>query len=172
MMETRKDKKRIYWDSCVFIRLLSKTKDPPKVAEQEICTKFLQSAIEGNIDIITSTVTIAEVVKTEELIQTPIPQSIRDKISALFNEPCIILVSADLVIAKDARDKIWTYSWLDAIDSIHISSAIYSKVNEMFSYDGLGVKKGILDLDGKVGSPPLKIKKPHFEGQQPLITVT
>jgi hypothetical protein len=38
----------------------------------------------------------------------------------------------------------------------------------MFSYDGSGTKKGILDLDGKLGSPPLKITKPHFEGQPPL----
>jgi hypothetical protein len=75
MTETKKDKKRVYWDSCVFIRLLSKTQDPKKLAEQEICKRFLQYAIEGGVDIVTSTVTIAEVVKTEDLILPPVPQS-------------------------------------------------------------------------------------------------
>lgn len=162
-------KKRIFWDSCVFVRLLSKTGDPKKLAEQEICKQCLQAAIDGKIEIVISTASIAEVVKTEDLVEPPVPEDVREKIRSLFNEPYIVPISADLVIAQDARNLIWSHSWLKAIDSIIVASAVYAKVDELFSYDGLGKEKGILDLDAKVGIPPLKIKKPHFEGQLPYI---
>jgi len=163
-------KKRICWDSGVFVRLLSKTSEPNKLAEQDICTKCLQEAIDGKTEIVISTVSIGEVVKTEELLNYyPVPIAIRDKIRSLFNEPFIVPVSADLVISQNARDLIWSHSWLKALDAIIIASAIYAKVDELFSYDGLGEKKGILDLDGLAGTPPLKIKKPHYEGQLNLI---
>ena len=41
-------KRRTFWDSCVFIRLLSVTKDPAKLAEREICKFCLQDAIDLN----------------------------------------------------------------------------------------------------------------------------
>jgi predicted nucleic acid-binding protein len=156
-------KKRIFWDSC---RLLSKTYQPAKLAEHDICQLCFQSAIDGQVEIVTSTITIAEVVKTEELIEPPVPETIREQMRILFNEPYITLISVDLARVQEARELIWKNSWLRPIDAIQISCALYSKVDELFSYDGNGAKKGLLDLDGKLGTPLLKITKPHFQGVQ------
>ena len=162
-------KRRIFWDSCVFIRLLSVTKDPAKLAEREICKFCLQDAIDLKTEIVVSTTSFAEVVKTEDLISPPVPEDTKEKIRLLFDEPYIIPISADLIVARAARELIWRHSWLKPIDAIVIASATYAKVDELFSYDGLGEKKGILDLDGQIGNPPMKIVKPHFEGQKSFL---
>jgi hypothetical protein len=55
---------------------------------------------------------------------------------------------------------------LKPVDAIHLACAIHAKVDELFTYDGDGREKGLLDLDNKVGIPPLKVKYPHFDGNQ------
>jgi predicted nucleic acid-binding protein len=157
--------RQIFWDSCVFITLLSKHKEQEWKDKQDIVKNCLQEAIDGKSEIIISTMTIVEVNKTKETT-SPIPQDIRDKITKLINQPFVKVIPADLARAIEARERIWATTWLKPVDAMHLACALHGKVDEMFTYDGKGTDKGLLDLDGKIGTPPLKIKAPHFEGRQ------
>ncbi len=162
--------RQVFWDSCVFITLLSKPRDKESLDRQQVCSLCFQEAIEGNVEIFISTMTIVEVNRTSEST-SPIPPEVRDKIKKALGQPFIKVVPADMARALEARTHIWDYSWLKPMDALHLACAIHAHVDEMFTYDGKGEKKGLLDLDSIVGTPPLKIRHPHFEGTQPeLIT--
>ena len=107
--------------------------------------------------------TIVEVNKTAEST-SPIPEEVKDKIKNLVEQPFVKVVSADLARAIEARALIWTYSWLKPVDAMHLACAIHAEVDELFTYDGKGTEKGLLDLNSIVGNPPLKIVNPHFQG--------
>ena len=119
--------------------------------------------MDGKLEIFTSTLSIAEVAKTEETVGS-IPDDVKDKTRTLFNEPYIQLVSVDLARAEEARELIWQHNWLKGPDAIQVACALHSQVERMHTYDGDGKKKGILDLDSKVGTPPLRIAKPDHPG--------
>jgi predicted nucleic acid-binding protein len=159
------EKKRVFWDSCVFIILLSRHNKIDLLEKQKMCSACLQNAIDGIIDIFVSTITIVEVNKTIDSVN-PIPDEIKEKIKNLIDQPFIKVVSADLARAIEARDLIWEYSWLSPTDAIHLACALHAKVDELFTYDGKGKQKGLLDLDGKTGIPSLRISHPHFEAIQ------
>lgn len=165
------ERTRIFWDSCVFVYLLSIHKDDDenglrdKLAKQQVCKSCLQTAIDGKVDIFISTMTIVEVNKTAEST-SPIPEPVKEKIKNLIDQPFVKVVSADLARAIEARNLIWTHSWLKPIDAMHLACALHAEVNELFTYDGRGKEKGLLDLNGIVGNPPLKICHPHFAGIQ------
>lgn len=157
--------KQVFWDSCVFITLLSKHKEQEWKAKQEICKNCLQEAIDGKTEIFISTMTIVEVNRFKET-QTPVPQDVKDAITKLMGQPFVKVVQADLARAQEARNHIWKYSWLKPTDAMHLACALHAKVSELFTYDGKGDKKGLLDLNEQVGTPPLKIRHPYFEGTQ------
>ena len=159
--------KKVFWDSCVFITLLSKWKEREWIDKQQICKNCLQEAIDGKVEIYISTVTIVEVSKTHESNIPPIPDEIRENIIRLIDQPFIKVISADLARAKEARARIWEYSWLKPADAIHLACALHAKSDEIFTYDGKGTQKGLLDLNGLIGTPPLTIRHPYFEGNQP-----
>jgi len=156
---------QIFWDSCVFITLLSIHKEQEWLDKQQICQNCLQEAIDRKVEIFISTMTIVEVNKTKEST-IPIPKEVKDKITKLIDQPFVKVIPADLARAKEARIHIWEYSWLKPVDAMHLACALHAEVEELFTYDGKGSQKGLLDLDGLVGTPPLKIKHPHFEGTQ------
>lgn len=157
--------KKQFWDSCVFIYLLSKFEDNEYKKKQDVCKNCLQDAIDGKVEVYISTMTIVEVNRTSEAT-SPIPAEVKDKITNLINQPFIKVVPADLARAEEARQHIWDNSWLKPVDAVHLSCALHARVGELFTYDGKGEKKGLLDLDGLVGNPPLKIVSPYFEGVQ------
>jgi hypothetical protein len=110
--------KSFFWDSCVFVTLLSQHKEQEWKDKQEICKQCLQEAIDGKAEIFISSMTIVEVNKTKDTIigrntsdgKSSIPQDIRDKIKQLMNQPFVKVVSADFARANEAREHIWDYS--------------------------------------------------------------
>ncbi len=157
--------KRLYWDSNVFISLISSMNTPSANERRRNCELFFQDAIEGKAQIFTSTLTIVEVRYPEELLPDRVPQQVRQKITDLFNEPYITLIPIDPARAIEARELVWGYPWLRTADAIQIASAIFAGVDEMHTYDGQGRSRGILHLNGLIGSPSLKIVVPLYEGQ-------
>ena len=115
--------RKVFWDSCVFITLLSKHNEQEWINKQQICKNCLQEAIDGKVEIYISTVTIVEVSKTKESTVPPIPDEVKEKITKLIDQPFINVISADLARAKEARARIWEYSWLKPQDAIHLVCA-------------------------------------------------
>ena len=156
--------KRYYWDANVFITLISNLGTPQAIADRENCTLIVQSAMDGETQIYTSTLTIAEVLDTQENLTKPVPPNIRQIVRELFEEPYITLIAVDTARTSEARELRWEYPWLRTVDAIHVVSAVYAKIDEMHTYDGRGSKRGILSLNRRVGKPPLKIVVPGYEG--------
>ena len=159
--------KRIYWDSCAFIKCISNLSDNESIKARENCKRYLQDAMDGKVEIYTSAFTITEVRNIESNNVKPIPDDVKQKIVDLWSEPYIKIVPVDIARAEHARELVWQYSWLSNEDAIQIASALYARVDELHTYDGVS-KKGMLSLDQKLGNPPLRIVIPQYQGPDRL----
>ena len=43
-----------------------------------------------------------------------------------------------------------------------LATALFYKIEKFYTFDGNGRRKGIIDLDKKIGDPPLRITEPDF----------
>ncbi len=150
------DKKRShYWDSCVFLAWLN---DDPEQAPK--CEGVLDAADQGKLRIVTSALTITEVLFTKGYEKIDIRD--RDKVEALFKSSFITVIDVSRFIAEHARELVWTND-VRPKDSIHVSSAIYAKVDEFNTFD-----EKLLSLNNKVGDNPLSICIPSYPLQGAL----
>ena len=159
---------RYYWDANVFIALISNLNTPEAIENRDMCSRIIQQAMDGEIEILTSVLTLVEVLFPQENRAMPVPNEIRQRVRQLFDEPYVTLVALDEARASEARDLRWTHPWLKTADAVHVSSAAYARVDEMQTYDGRGKSRGILSLDNSVGRPALKIVVPHWQGNLPM----
>ncbi len=161
--------KRWYMASDTWISLISNLNTPEAIERRSNLEFFVQDAMDGKAQLFVSTVTIVEVVRTESVGIAPaeVPAEVRQKISDLFEEPYITPILLDPARASEARLLRWQYPWLRTMDAIELASAVYAKVDVMYTYNGSGKKRGVLSLDGLVGTPPLPIEVPKYTwGQQ------
>lgn len=86
---------RRYWDSCAFLGWLADEPD-----KQKECESVLVAAEESNVEIVTSAITIAEVIKLKgaERLKEESEQKIKD----FFENEWIIVRNVDRFIAEYA----------------------------------------------------------------------
>lgn len=160
---------RSYWDASTWIKLISNKQDEQAVRDRWHCQQFFEEALKGERQLLTSAVTIAEVlrVETEDGVPPPpMPPQVRERIEALFDEPYVVLIPLDPARAQEARNLRWRFSWLKTADAIHVASAVYAQADVLHTFDGAGGQpRRMLQLDGLVGTPPLSIVVPRWEGQ-------
>jgi predicted nucleic acid-binding protein len=142
-----KDTPRRYWDSDAFIGWLAEEHD--KVAE---CAMVLAAADAGKLTIVTSSLTLAEVIKLKH--HTPIASDSRETIRRFFLRSYIVVVGVTRFIAEDARDLVWDQG-INPKDAIHVATALYAEVPRLETFD-----EGLIKKDGKIGEPPLDIGRP------------
>lgn len=152
-------KNAIYWDSCVFLDRLKRK--PERIAILETIT---DAAENGDFIIVTSAITLAEVIKLPEL-----GTSTQDQISTIetfFENPWLNIRIVDEVIARNAAE-IRRSSGLKTCDAIHVATALKYKIPILHTYDGLNedgsIKEGkFLLAHNEVfgGEPKLKIEVP------------
>lgn len=140
---------RRYWDSCCFLGVLNK--EPDKLAA---CRAVLREAKSGNLYIVTSALTLTEVLRPKGT--TLIPREAAQSIHRFFQHEWIVVHNLDRALAEKARDLVWDHS-VDHKDSIHVATAIDAAVDQFDTYDG-----PLIELSGKVGSPPMAIGKPNL----------
>ena len=128
----------------------------PEPERQRDCADVLHAAEEGKLEIVTSTITLTEVIKLKGRL--PISDENRAKISRFFQNLYIVLYSLTRFIGDDARELIWKYSHLWPKDSIHLATAIRAGIKEIHSYDG-----DFLALDGKLEDPGIRIVRPRAD---------
>jgi predicted nucleic acid-binding protein len=145
-----------YWDAGVFCSFFNARFEP---ARASIVRALLEDAEAGRIVIVTSTVSLAEVLKVDR--EHPLTKASEDKIVAFFEKPYIRLVSADRLICEAARQLIWRHSALEYKDAIHLASAIqYSRrasLDALFAWD-----EDFTKLNGKIGAA-FPISEPFIE---------
>jgi len=140
---------RRYWDSCAFLGHLSNETD-----KADKCEAVLSAAEEGRLDIVTSALTLTEVIKTKG--GPALPKGEEQKIRDFFEHSWIIVREVDRFIAEQARDLIWAHG-LKPYDAIHLATALNLKLAVMDTFDG-----DLMKLTGKLGNPRLAIGHPHI----------
>jgi predicted nucleic acid-binding protein len=152
------DLRYVYWDSNPFCAIFNK-----EAGRLDDCLKVIKAAEAGELKIVTSSVTLAEVVKVRR--GTPIPAGKEAILYDFFQNDFIVFVNVEWFIGNAARRLVHKYPSLKPMDAIHLATAIKGKVSEMHTYDS-----GLLGMSGKVGVPPLTICHPSLENP-PLIAV-
>lgn len=137
---------KIYWDSNVFLAFLQNEE-----GREAACRARLKSAELGEILIVTSALTIAEVIwlKGE-------PRLTEDKAETLnnfFQKSSIRSVNLDRKIAQDAQRLVWE-SKIRPKDSVHVATARHYGCSILETFDNdLILKASVLDgLD--IRQPP------------------
>ena len=138
-----------YWDSGCFMAIFNK-----EVERVDKCESVLLAAERGELRIITSALTLTEVIKIKG---KPIKADAEDRIRAFFEHRWIIVRDVDRFIAEQARDFIWEHN-LQPYDAIHLATAYKHKLRHLDTYDRADLGK----LDQKIGSPQMIISEPPF----------
>ena len=149
----------VYWDACTWIAYINQEKavvhKDGSVENRFVkCLEVLDQANNKKLEIVTSAFTLAEVCKSPEVRESPL-----DNLPAFFEKSYIFIVPVDMSIGRRAQSiQVSGLVNLKPPDSIHLASAIRTKVAEMHTFD-----KGILMLDGLIpgaDGKPIKICKP------------
>lgn len=153
--------RRIYWDACVWIALIQREKIPLSGAIEDremMCRTVVEAAKKGAIEILTSTLCLAEVCKDPSIRATR-----ADLIADYFESDYILLVNVDRSVGERARVLMTSgFSGLKPPDAIHLATAAISGVEEMHTFDAR-----LLALDAvidKNDGTKLKICKPDPGG--------
>jgi len=147
---------RVYWDSDCFLGYLKGERD-----KINMCRGTADRAQEGDMLIITSAITLVEVVRLQKQ-PVRLPAKDSKKITQFFQNPYIYIHEVDREVATLARLLIWDHN-LQQRDSIHIATALRRSIPKLHTFD-----EGLLKLDGKLGNPRLCICKPDIRGQMDL----
>ena len=126
------------------------------------CRGIIHNAENENVKIVTSALTIAEIIylKGHPKITKDKSQAIKD----FFKNNYIIIVNVDRVIAEFARELLWDYESLKPKDAIHVATALQWQIPIIETTD-----PHLLELNGKEGNPPLIIRRPLYQGPVKLL---
>lgn len=158
---TTRQKRRIYWDSVCFISRIQE--QPGRILSLR---SISDQAEAGNVDIVCSTWTIAEVVR---LKGDPAPISVSDeqKIRDFFENPYIHARTLDRFTAELSA-KITRQFGVKPKDAVHLATAILWEADEFHTYEDK-----LVNLDGQIemtpGGPTLKIVRPTGVYQTSLL---
>jgi predicted nucleic acid-binding protein len=150
----------VYWDSCIFIHALQKTPGhAPKILAIE------NDAKDGKLVVYVSALVIVEVCKLKRHGTTS-DHEVR-QISDYFRHKFVRVVPVDRPIARMAAEIVRNHD-LKPPDAIHVATALRTKCEVFYTYDGDGNDPGLLKMSGVIGSPALPIKRPGEWGQMTI----
>ncbi len=141
-------KKRRYWDACVFIALIAAEEGRVKAVQA-----ISEAAQRGETEIVTSALTLAEVVKDREGSK-PLREEDEDRIRAYFEHEFITVVPFTRNLGEEARNLHWKEN-IEPWDAVHIVCARSAGADLMETYD-----RKLLGLD----DAPIEIVEPQWEG--------
>jgi predicted nucleic acid-binding protein len=103
----------------------------------DVCRSLVEAAEQGQVTIVTSALTIAEVTGGQQTASRP---EVHEAIREFFAQPFVSLVSVDRFVAERAQelriDRLQQGARkLPGNDAIHLATALMSNVDELFSYD-------------------------------------
>lgn len=138
----------IYWDSDAFLGWFQE-----EAGKVELCEGTLERAKNGEIIIVTSALTLAEVLWMRN--NPPIVKDKADIVGRFFRRSYFRVRNVTRTIAESAQDLVWSHS-IKPKDAIHVATAIDANATVLETFDDLLIKKS-----GTVGGTPyLVIRKP------------
>lgn len=146
-----------YWDSNVFLGWLADEAD--KVA---LCRPVIEAAQAGQLMIVTSALTIAEVLWLKG--EPKLSAANAKKVEAFFRSRWIVVRDVDRFIAEDARALVWDKN-VRPKDAIHLATALRQDVaiDQFDTFD-----EPLIKLSKRLGDPPLEIGRPNLPGKLPF----
>jgi predicted nucleic acid-binding protein len=144
----------IYWDSDTFLGWLQEEE-----GKVELCQGTLERATAGEVVIVTSALTLAEVLWMRG--GPRLAEDKADKLRRFCRHSYIRVWSVTRAIAESAQDCVWKRG-IRPKDAIHVATAIAAKAPILETFD-----VGLLKQSGSVG---LEIRKPipPKQGRLPL----
>ena len=153
----------VYWDSCVFISCLQR--DPKRCGTLGM---IVDEAKSGKIVLVASTMAVAETLKLSD--DKTLRKEELKTIQAFFDNEFIEIIDVTKEIAGIAASIAREHD-LKPPDAIHVATAIHCRCKCLQTYDGedrtSGRKRYMLDFDGMIGVPPLKIELPRLLAPSP-----
>jgi len=140
---------KIYLDSCCYIDVAKgedrvKAESPGREAHLWWTETLISAAVAGEIEIVASTLIIAECLHAGD--GSNIPDSTKDTFKRLLTSGQVTLVSPDVFVVELARDLLW----VDGIncgggtDAVHVATALDLKCEEFITHNtGKGPAKPI-----------------------------
>jgi predicted nucleic acid-binding protein len=138
-----------YWDSDCFLGWLQGESD-----KEAHCKEVLTAADDGKILIVTSALTIAEVLALKG--KQRIPQSQKAKVEEFFKSEYIVVRNITRRIAEAARSYVWDFG-VDPKDALHVATAVDAGLALLNTFD-----KNLIKKTGKIGPAPLIIAVPSW----------
>ena len=139
--------RELYWDSNCFLAWLQE-----EPAGFESCEQVLESAERGECRIVTSTLTIAEVLNRRG--SKPIDRADRNRVVDFFRRSYIATSPLTRVIAENSREIVWDYG-IHPRDAVHVATALYLKVDILHTFD-----KKLIAKSGKINGHSILIEEP------------
>lgn len=129
-------KKNVYWDTCTWLGLINE--EPGKV---DRCRYVIKEARSGNIQIWTSTFTLAEVFKKScEGKSVALPETKDLDFENFIEQEFLTLVQVDLDVGVLARRLLRKHPQLKKpSDAIHLATAAMSNVDELHTTDAVNL---------------------------------
>jgi predicted nucleic acid-binding protein len=158
------DKARVYMDSCCFIDMAKQAIGTlPTHRNQDVwyCWKLLEANKDGEIEVLTSVLTIAECTHADGNSD----QKVRDLFTrVLMSGQYVQLVQPTPFIAADARDLRWQHGLtLRGADALHVASALFLKATDFLTTDDKIVKSATA-----IGTLGLRVSSPAKTGCLPM----
>ncbi|MEM9997392.1 MAG: type II toxin-antitoxin system VapC family toxin [Bacteroidota bacterium] len=147
-----------YWDSSAFIAYFK-----AEEGRVELCQAVIDEAKRGQTRIITSALTLSEVVHIKGYEK--LTQDLENDLESFFEHDFVVLVDLNRAISEYARKLMWRHG-LRAYDANHLSSAIHADVHFVDAFDDK-----LLKQDGKFSrsdGTPIRIGYPNLPIQTSL----
>ena len=138
-----------YWDSDCFLGWLLEETD-----KVEHCREVLEAARSGKTVIVTSALTIAEVLAIRS--RERIPADRRDKVIAFFKSDFIVVRNITRRIAESARGLVWD-AGIAPKDALHVATALDAKLILLNTFD-----QSLAGHSKSAGLPALEICRPSY----------
>jgi len=140
------EKKKVYWDACIWFALIKQ--EPGRLTN---CSHVLDLARRGEVEIWTSSLTLAEVFRKQCGVPTTaangLPEDKDLEFEAFVAQDFVVEVQVDHQIGIAARRLLRQHAKLrKPQDAIHLASALQHDLDEFHTFDA----DNLLGLDGLV----------------------
>lgn len=146
-----------YWDANAFLGLLNGETD-----KSASCEAVIQQAQQGHVLIVTSALTLAEVLFIKS--QQKLDPAKRQKVETFFRADYISVRNLTRAVAEIAREVFWDHN-IRPQDAVHVATAGFYKVPVLHTFDEQLIAKSGVSINGH----SLKVEKPNIPHQMNLI---
>jgi predicted nucleic acid-binding protein len=139
-----------YWDANAFLAYFQEEK-----GRVDSCEAVLELAEKGKVLIVTSALTLSEVLALRGAKRLPPNPKMKKKVIDFFKNEYIAVQNVTREVAESSRDLVWDHG-IKPKDSIHVASAISAGVSVFETYDGPLTRKGNKVTKIHFREPPLR----------------